>query len=92
MYKCLKITFNAQMPEGYLQKMLQKKIKKLSIEGVAQQLMDDFIKIIVCGAMEDVDTFLDILYKELNDIELDELQIEPFLKDRDYRGVFRILE
>jgi len=92
MYKCLKITFNAQMPQGYLQKALQKKVKKLSIEGVAQQLMDDFIKIIVCGAMEDVDTFLDILYKELNDIELDELQIEPFLKDRDYRGVFRILE
>ena len=78
MHKCLKITFNAQVPQGFLQKALQKKVKKLAIEGVAQQLMDDFIKIIVCGSLEDVDTFLDILYKEVNELALDELQIEPF--------------
>ncbi|MEX0849329.1 MAG: acylphosphatase [Candidatus Dependentiae bacterium] len=92
MYKCLKITFTAQLPKGYLQKTVQKSARDLAVEGVAQLLVDDFVKIIVCGPMEKVDDFLDNLYDEINSIELEELQVEPFLKDRDFRGVFRVLE
>ncbi len=92
MYKCLKITFTADLPKGFLQKSVQKNARNLAIEGVAQLLMDNFVKIIVCGPLENVDDFLDNLYDEINKIELDELQVEPFIKDRDFRGVFRVLE
>ena len=92
MHKCLKITFTADLPEGFLQEAIQKHARKLSVEGVAQMLMDNFVKIVVCGTMDEVDSFLDLLYKEVAKIELDELQVEPFLKDKDYRGVFRVIE
>ncbi len=92
MYKCLKITFTADLPKGFLQKSIQNNARKLAIEGVAQLLMDNYVKIIVCGSLEQVDIFLDLLYKEITEIELEELQVEPFLKDKDYRGVFRVLE
>lgn len=92
MYKCIKITFSAELPNGFLQKSIQKNARKLEIEGVAQLLMDNFVKIVVCGSIEQVDTFLDLVYKEIAAIQLDELQVEPFLKDKDYRGVFRVIE
>lgn len=92
MYKCLKITFTAELPKGFLQKAIQGNAKKLNVEGVAQLLMDNFVRIIVCGSMDQVDSFLDYLYKEINSVQPNEFQIEPFLKDKDYRGVFRILE
>ena len=92
MYKCLKVTFIADLPHGFLQKSIQKHAKNLRIEGVAQLLMDDFVKIVICGSLENVDAFLDQFYKEVNKLELNELQIEPFLKDKDYRGVFRVIE
>lgn len=92
MYKCLKITFTANLPKEFLQKAIQNNAKKLKIEGVAQLLMDNIVKIIVCGSMDHVDSFLDYLYKEVNAVHPNEFHIEPFLKDRDYRGVFRIVE
>lgn len=92
MYKCLKITFSADLPKGFLQRVIQQNARKLDVEGVAQLLMDNFVKIIVCGSMGQVDTFLDLLYKEVNAVDLNEFQVEPFLKDKDYRGVFRVLE
>ena len=63
MYKCLKVTFTADLPNGFLQKSLQKHARKLSIEGVAQLLVDNFVKNIVCGSLENVDAFLDHFYK-----------------------------
>lgn len=92
MYKCLKITFSADLPEGFMQKAIQKNARKLDIEGVAQLMMSNLVRIIVCGAMDQVDAFLDLLYKEVNAVDLNEFQVEPFLKDRDYRGVFRVVE
>ena len=65
MYKCLKITFTANLPKGFLQKAIQSNAQKLHIEGVAQLLMDNLVKIIVCGSMDHVDYFLTICIKRL---------------------------
>ena len=91
MYKCLKITFTGTFPKGFLQNVL-KCARDFVIEGHAQLIMENAVRIIVCGSLEHVDAFLDKLYDDLNQIELDELQVEPFAKDRDFRGVFRVLE
>lgn len=92
MNKCLKITFSGSLPKGFLQKTVLKCARDYSIEGLAQLVMDNLVKIIVCGALNEVDSFVDKLYDEINKIELEELQVEPFIKDRDFRGVFRVLE
>jgi acylphosphatase len=78
--------------EGFLQKVVQKTARKYGLEGVAQLMGGQKVKIVVCGVKEHVDSFVDIIHKELEKPYNDTLEIEPFLKDRDYRGVFRIIE
>lgn len=93
MKKCLKITFAADVPEGFLQSSVQKHARKFSIEGTAQIITaDNLVKVIVCGEKESVDTFLDNLHKDFSKANINDYEIEPFLKDKDYRGVFRIIE
>lgn len=92
MYKCLKITFTGNLPKGFLQKTVLKCARDYPVEGLAQLMMDNLVKIIVCGPLAEVDSFLDELYDEMHEIEMQELQVEPFVKDRDFRGVFRVLE
>lgn len=77
---------------GFLQKIVQKHARKLDLEGMVQQVVKDLVKIIVCGKKEQVDSFVDLLHKEISDTKFHDIEIEPFLKDKDYRGVFRVIE
>ncbi len=93
MNKCLRITFVANFPEGFLNTFIQKHAKKLNIEGMVQVISPEKrVRIIACGLKEDVDSFLDVLHKGSPVCELEDIEIEPFLKDKDYRGVFRVIE
>lgn len=93
MNKCLRITFNASFPEGFLQDVVQVHAKKCNLEGTVQLIpTDNKVRVIVCGDKDNVDKFIDLLHKGSGKIYLEDLQIEPFLKDRDYRGVFRVIE
>lgn len=93
MHKCLKITFSGAIPEGFLHNFIQKEAKKLNLEGMVQVIAtENRIKIIVCGHKDAVDDFVDVLHKGSEKTILEGIQIEPFLKDRDYRGVFRVIE
>jgi acylphosphatase len=92
MDKCLKILFHADVPRDAIQKMLNNCIKKIAVEGVAQMFSENNIRIIVCGSVENVDAFIDMMYQELIKANVEEPVIEPFLKDKDYRGVFRIIQ
>lgn len=93
MHKCLKITFSSSIPEGFLHDFVQKNAKKLNLEGVVQIVpSENRIKLIVCGGKDAVDQFVDLLHKGSSKAIPDDIQIEPFLKDKDYRGVFRVIE
>lgn len=94
MNKCLKITFYGDLPDDFLTEVVQRYAKKLQIEGIAQhdQAHGRCIRVIACGARDDVDAFLDNLYKDAAESELESVEAEPFIKDRSYRGVFRIIE
>lgn len=91
MNKCLKITLSGDLSAGF-RSDLHKQAKKLLIEGTVQSLSGNIIRIIACGKKDAVDTFLDELHKISAAANLQEMEIEPFLKDKDYRGVFRIIE
>lgn len=92
MNKCLKIMLKVEPKDGFLQNIIQKYARKYDLEGFAQQWAKDQVKIIVCGQKDMVDSFVDIIHKEAHKTHIHAIEIEPFLKDRDYRGVFRVIE
>ena len=73
---------------------VQKQAKKLGLEGTAQCDESDGkkIKIAICGDGEALDNFIDAMYAGAKGFELHELEVEPFLKDKDFRRVFRVIE
>ena len=93
MIKCLKIMLTADFSQGSLSAILQKHAQKLQLEGVAQVVgPDNKISIIVCGSKDGVDEFLDFLHKDTSKWKLIDIEVEPFLTEKRYRGVFRIIE
>jgi acylphosphatase len=92
MKKCLKITFSGKCTPNFLESFIQKHAKNLLLEGTAQAIEDDQFKVIVCGESEALDSFVDALHKGSASISLENIEVEPFLTTKDYRGVFRLIE
>ena len=89
--KCLRIVITAPVPNNFLQSFVQNHAKRLNLEGTAQEIAGKVkqIRINVCGLGEQLDEFIDALHSQLDP---EDIQIEPFLKDKDFRDVFRIIE
>jgi acylphosphatase len=93
MNKCLKISFATTYPSGFLQDFVQKHARDLTLEGLAQVLVaEGKTVVLVCGPKEHVDSFVDIIHNGTSHVQLKDILVEPFLKVKDYRGVFRVLE
>ena len=94
MKQCLQIMFVLNVPRTFLQNVIQKKARELGIEGTAQATIDreSAISMVICGQKEVLSDLVDVLHKHYEKKEIDNLQIEPFLKSKDYRGIFRIIE
>ena len=93
MNKCLKITFAANCPDNFLHDFVQKNAKKLGLEGTVQIMnVNSKIRIVVCGDKDKVDLFLDLVHKGSVDHIPAGVEAEAFAKDKDYRGVFRVIE
>ncbi len=91
MKQCLKITVFIKATDDFLQDFLRKQATNLGLEGTAQPA-DDRINIIACGNKDNIDLFLDALHKGTPKLKPDFIELEPFFKEKDYRGVFRIIE
>lgn len=92
MKKCLKIAFGVPSM-GALINEIQKKGSKLGVEGTIQFIAaSKELRIIVCGLKDQVDQFVDLLHKDTALAGVNSLNIEPFVKTKDYRGAFRIIE
>ena len=92
MKKCLKIALGAKGSDAFIQE-IQKKGAKLGIEGTIQHVPgEEELKIIVCGLKDQVDKFVDVLHKDAAQHGVGDINIEPFVKVKDYRGAFRIIE
>ncbi len=92
MNKCLKITLIGVLKGEFVHQVVQRYARSHELEGYAQAVSLGKVKIIVCGKKEHVDSFVDILHKESHKEQMYDIEIEPFLKDKDYRGVFRVIE
>jgi len=92
MSQCLRITFVSKNKVELLCDFVQKHAQKYELEGMVQPLEDIHVKIIACGDRDNIEKFLDTLHKSAAEKKLEAIEVEPFLKDRDYRGVFRCIE
>ncbi len=88
----MRIIIHIEGNKDTLRPLVQKLADKLSLEGVVQPVTDTKLRIVACGSKNGMDDFLDALHDKLADGAIDTIEIEPFLKDRDYRGVFRVIE
>ena len=93
MNKCLRIAVVGDFSESFLQSFIKKSARKYDLEGSAQIVSSGKeIMIVVCGTKESIDSFLDVLHKGAAKNVPESIEVEPFLKSKDYRGVFRIIE
>lgn len=91
MKKCVKIILKGNFPEGYLFNVVKKHAEALMLEGTGQMIEEQNIRIIICGDPATIDKFMDFLHK-IEPEFVSSIELEPFLKEKDYRGVFRIIQ
>lgn len=92
MKQCLKITFVLPKPDNILNGVLQEQARKLGVEGVGQMLDDQKAEIIACGLRHAIEQLVDVIYKGSPKVKPENIEVEPFISERDFRGVFRIIE
>jgi acylphosphatase len=94
MNKCLRIALTAHASNDFLYSFIQKHARKLGLEGMAQKIdpKNNQIRITVCGDAVDLDNFIDLIHKAIAQFDGHDMEVEPFLKDKDYRSVFRIID
>ena len=94
MNKCLRIHFSMdKIPTTFLRSVIKKYAEKFELEGTAQTPNNsDNVRIIVCGLKDSVDDFVDMIHKNSSKYPIKDLTIEPFVRNKDYRNVFRIIE
>lgn len=92
MNQCLLITFFLKKSDNFLPSFVQENARSLGIEGTVQSIGEHEIKIFACGKKESLDDFIDVLHTQAAHNTISDIEIEPLLKARDFRGVFRIIE
>lgn len=93
MKKCVRIVFSANIPVNFLHISVKKFANELAIEGSARIIpANQKIELLACGRKSEIDSFVDILHRELSKANIYEMEVEPFIKLKDYRGVFRVIE
>lgn len=91
MNQCVRITLVVKASREVLHNFVQKNAQRLALEGVGNLAESDTIKIIAHGTHAAIDEFIDTLYTGYKGARPTVIEVEPFAKDRDYRGVFRII-
>lgn len=92
MKKCIKVVFEVENAQIFLETFIAQQAEKYRVEGVGQEIKQGIIQLYACGQEEQVDEFIDCLYVGMPNIQLKNIKIETCPTDRSYRGVFRIVE
>ncbi|MCK4265435.1 acylphosphatase [Candidatus Babeliales bacterium] len=91
MKQCLKIIVTGKVQEVGYRDFVKKNAEDNFIEGTVQNLEDSSILIYACGLSDNLDNLIDCLYKGTSKSKVQDLSIEPFVNEKDFRGVFRII-
>ena len=92
MSQCMRINLIITGDKSHIQALVKKYAHEYNVEGLLQNADDQAVKVVACGDAQEIEAFMSALHKEFANDNLNIAEIEPFLKDRDYRGVFRVIE
>lgn len=92
MRQCVKIKVIGNVQMASYREYVQKHAQRYDIEGTIQNAEDKHSVIIMaCGIAEKLDELIDALYKGTPESKVEEVQVEPMIKEKDFRSVFRII-
>ena len=91
MKRCVKITITGKVQNVSYRAFTQKKAMALGIEGTVQNAENGSVIIYACGPAEKLDQLIDYLYEGTPETQIKELTVEPFINEKDFRSVFRII-
>ena len=91
MRKCLKIRILGKIQTAAYRAHIQKSAAALGVEGTVQNNADGSIIVYACGLSDILDQFIDALYVGTKDATVQDVLAEPFVNEKDLRGVFRII-
>ena len=92
MKQCLKIKVTGNVQSAAYREFIQAHAQKYEIEGTIQNMEDKKSVVInACGASEKLDHLIDFVYKGTTHAKVDHVEVEPLLKEKNFRSVFRII-
>jgi acylphosphatase len=91
MRKCLKIRVLGKVQGVAYREAVQKKAKKLAIEGTICNMDDGSVVVQVCGNSDVLDDLIDILYQGSPQSKVLSVVAESLGNEKDFRGVFRVI-
>ena len=92
MKQCLKITFLLPDDDNFLQKIIQRYARRLELEGVAQMVEPKRVQVVACGSKEAIEKLIDTIYQGDSKAHPENVEVEPFTKEQNFRGIFRVIE
>lgn len=92
MRKCVRLQFTVGKADGFLQNVVLHEARECRVEGSGQMVAPDKVRIVACGDTATIDAFIDALLRHTIKHELGPVEMEPMLKDKDYRMIFRVIE
>jgi len=90
--QCVKIKVTGRVQGVLYREFVKKHAQKLSIEGTIKNNEDkQSVSILASGPAENLDDFIDQLYKGSPKSSIDNVEVEPLLLGKNFRNVFRII-
>jgi acylphosphatase len=87
----LLITLTVGLARKFLDEFVKKYANSFGLEGSARLAFGNKVKIIVCGDSEKVDDFIGLLYQNFEKYKIEDISVESYFRERDYRGIFRVI-
>ncbi len=91
MSKCLKVTVKGKVQDVSYREFVQKHAQKFGVEGTIKNLDDGSVLIFACGQTDKLENLIDQLYKGTSAARVEDVIIEPFVNEKDFRGAFRVI-
>jgi len=91
MKQCVKMHVTGKVQGVGFRDFAQKQAQILQIEGAIQNVDNGEVSILACGSSSNLDTFIEQMYKGSPASKVLNVAVEPFLNNKDFRGVFRII-
>jgi acylphosphatase len=91
MRQSVKIVVRGKVQGVSYRDFVKKEAEKLKVEGTAQNAPDGSVVIYASATSDSLDSFIDFLYKGSSKSEVEDVLVEPLVRGRDFRNVFRII-